>query len=340
MAGITFSEGSGVQDSFFGKSQAPIKAIIDSRVEAFEKNSMVDKIYYMDKIDGYAAKYASATSLGDFQDVGENGAYPLTDAQEGYSKVIEPTTWKSRFEVTRELIEDSRFNLAESRARKFASSYNRTREKFAADMLAGGAGSKVKFGGREYDSTTADGKPLFSAEHDSATKGYKKQSNKFSYTKGTDKMTEVLDAVQEAMQDIRDDNGNLLTIAPDTIIIPNSGSLKRELFATIGSELDPNSSNNAFNFQWGLWNVLIWPYLPKTIEGKEYFMLLDSEFNKDNMCMPWVDRVALSVRSSVDENTDANYWSGRARFGAGFNDWRAISIVADSITGGTKLLGA
>ena len=133
-------------------------------------------------------------------------------------------------------------------------------------------------------------------------------------------------------------NKPLLNIKPDTIIIPNSGKLKRALFAAIGSELDPNSNNNAFNFQLGLWNVLVWNYLPKTIGGKEYFMLLDSDYNKDAMCMPWLDRVSLAVRSSVDENTDANYWSGRARFGAGFNDWRAISIVGDAMTNGTALL--
>ena len=48
MAGITFSEGSGVADSFFGKSQAPIKAIIADRVESFQEQSMIDKVFYMD----------------------------------------------------------------------------------------------------------------------------------------------------------------------------------------------------------------------------------------------------------------------------------------------------
>lgn len=338
MAGITFSEGSGVADSFFGKSQAPIKAIIADRVESFQEQSMIDKVFYMDTTSNYAEKYTSATALGDFQDVGENGAYPLTSVQEGYSKIIEPTTWKSRFEVTMEMMEDAKFNVAESKARKFAGAYNRTREKYAAELIAGGVGTSVTFGGKKYDTTSADGVSLFSNAHGSATKGYKNQSNRFKYTAGTDKYTEILDAAQEQMQDIRDDDGNLLNIKPDTIIIPNSGKLKRALFAAIGSELDPNTNNNAFNFQIGLWNVLVWNYLPKTIGGKEYFMLLDSDYNKDAMCMPWLDRVSLKVRSTVDDNSDANYWSGRARFGAGFNDWRAISIVGDAMTNGTALL--
>ena len=101
MAGIIFAEGTGLNDSVFGKSQAPIKAMIEQNVEAFEKQSMIDKIYYMDTTTHYAEKYTSETSMGDFEDVGENGAYPITSIQEGYSKTIEPTTWKSRFEVTR-----------------------------------------------------------------------------------------------------------------------------------------------------------------------------------------------------------------------------------------------
>ena len=89
---IIFSQGSGVADSVFGKSQAPIKAMIESGVEAFQQFSAVDKVFSMDTTKNYAEKYTSETSLGDFADVGENGAYPKISMREGYSKVIEPTT--------------------------------------------------------------------------------------------------------------------------------------------------------------------------------------------------------------------------------------------------------
>ena len=45
---IIFSQGSGVADSVFGKSQAPIKAMIESGVEAFQQFSAVDKVFSMD----------------------------------------------------------------------------------------------------------------------------------------------------------------------------------------------------------------------------------------------------------------------------------------------------
>ena len=81
-------------------------------------------------------------AFGNFEDVGENGAYPKTSMQEGYAKVVEPTTWKSSFEVTQEMVEDAKYGKIKSRANIFATSFNRTREEFAAGLLAGGTGEK------------------------------------------------------------------------------------------------------------------------------------------------------------------------------------------------------
>lgn len=334
---IIFAEGTGINDSIFGKSQAPIKAMIEQNVEAFEQMSMINKIFYMDTTTKYAAKYTSETSMGDFEDVGENGAYPLSSFREGYSKVIEPTTWKNKFEVTQEMIEDADIGKVKSRANIFSTSYNRTREKFAASMLIGGLNDKTKIGNKNYDTTSADGKALFSSSHPSITNAKFTQSNIFSYTAASDQFKKILDHAQEKMQGFKDDDGNLLTVAPNTIIIPNSGDMKRKVFEAIASELDPNSSNHAFNFQCGLWNVLVWNYLPTTINNKEYFLLMDSKFNEDYMCLPWVDRLKLSVKSDIDPNTDANVWRGRARFAAGFNNWRSIAIIGDGISGGTSI---
>jgi len=327
---IIFSQGSGLNDSIYGKSQAPIKAIVENGVESFQEQSMVDKIFYMDTTTNYAEKYTSETSLGDFKDVGENGAYPKTSMQEGYGTTIEPTTWKSSFEVTAEMIEDAKMGKIKSRASIFATSYNRTREKFAAGLLAGGIGTTMAFGdGKTYSTKSADGVALFSAAHPSITGETANQSNIFKNAFSTT----IMDEIQARMQQFKDDNGNLLNVAPDTIVIPNNGALKRAVLAAIGSDLDPASTNNAINFQCGLWNVLVWNYLPATLAGTPYFMMLDSKFNQDYMCMPWVDRVKLAVRSEIASNTDANVWYGRARFGAGFNNWRSIAIGGAGLTG-------
>lgn len=331
MAEIIFSKGSGLNDSLFGKSQDPIKKVITDYTESFEKKSMLDKIFGMDTTSRFAEKYTSETALGDFQDVGENGAYPKTGFQEGYSKTIEPTTWKSSFEVTKEMLEDAVYGKIKKKAIGFTQSYGRTREKMGAAMLAGGIGSNITFNGRVYDTTTADKKALFSKEHSSITESYGNQSNIFKSAFSVSAM----DKMEEAMQDFRDDDGNLLSIMPNTIIIPNSADLKRKVIAAIDSQYDPESDKNAVNFQVGLWKVLVWNYLPKTLGGKPYFMMADSDFNKNYDSLIWLDRLNLTVKSYVDENTDANVWSGRARFGVGFNNWRGIAICGEGLDGTT-----
>lgn len=334
MSGIIFSKASGVNDSIFGKSQEPIKAIIMQAVESFQEKSLIDKIFYMDKSKNHSEKYTTETALGDFVPVGENGAHPVTGFQEGFSKAIYPETWKSQFAVTQEMVEDAKIGKIKSRVKQFSLSYNRTREKYGASLLAAGIGKTVTFGGKEYDATCADNTALFNAAHPSATKGTKlTQSNLFKAAFGQS----VMDSMQEKMQQFTDDDGNLLNVMPDTIIIPNSGALKRAVFAAVGSELDPNTSNNAWNFQVGLWNVLVWNYLPPTMSGKPYFFMADSQFLQDYMCLPWIDRIPLAVRSYIENNTDANVFSGRARFAAGFNNWRGIALCGEGFTDGTAL---
>ena len=308
MASVIFSKSSDVNNSIFGKSQEPVRAVITQGVESFEAKSLLSTVYSMDTSTSFAEKYTSETSLGDFEDVGENGAYPKASMQEGFAKVIEPTTWKSSFEVTQELVEDGKFGKMKSRASIFTTSYNRTREKFGAALLAGGVA------------------------HPSRTRGAKlAQANCFTGAFSV----EMLDKVQEAMQGFMDDDGNLLNVTPNTIVIPNVGSLKRAVLAAVGSDLDPDTNNNAMNFQAGLWNVCVWNYLPKTMGGKPFFFMMDTDFKEDYECMPWVDRVKLTVRSEIDPNTDANVFRGRARFGAGFNNWRCIALCGEGVAGKT-----
>lgn len=333
MAGVVFSKASGVNDSIFGKSQEPIKAIINQQKELFEQKSMISKIFYMDKSTNFAEKYTSETSLGNFEDVGENGSYPETEMREGFSKVIESRTWKNQFAVTQEMIEDAKIGKIKQKSNAFVTSFGRTRENFAASLLAGGVNKTVTIGGKVYDATGADKVALFSEVHPSITEKGGYQSNKFKAA--FDQY--VMDKMQEKMQDFKDEDGNLLSVMPDTIIIPNDAAMTRAVLAAIGSDLDPESNKNAINFQCGLWNVIKWGYLPKTIDGKPYFMMADSEYLQNYMCLPFIDRIPLSVRSVIDEGTDANVMKGRARFGAGFNDWRGIAICGEGLTGGTDI---
>lgn len=334
MAGFIMSEAAGFMDSAFGKSKEPIAAVLENSLEAFEQKSVLDKIFSMRTSKRWAEKMTALSAMGGFEPVGENGSHPKTDMAEVYSKTFEHTVFKNRFEITREMMDDSNWDLARLRAQKFAQSYARDREVFGQRLLAGGTGEYITFGTganeKRFSTLTADGKPLFSTAHPSYFDKKKVQSNMFS----NEFSVEMLDYMETAMQSFEDDKGNILGIIPDTIIIPNDAKLKREIFAAIGADKDPDTNQNGFNYQFGRWNIIIMQYW-KPAAGTHPFIMLDSSFNDVDGTAIWYDRVDLEVKAYEDNDTNAAVYDGYARWGAGFNNWRGMAI--GGVAGGTTL---
>ncbi|MCI8387103.1 MAG: hypothetical protein HFE63_01385 [Clostridiales bacterium] len=335
MPNITFTYGAGLNDSIFGKCQAPISKFIEKRGEAFEEASLVKEIFNVQKSNHFGEKFTSMTAMEGFQPVGEMGKHPYDGMQESYSKFIENETWKDQFSISREAIEDSKLMDLRQKPQAFVTGYYRTREKFAAAMLASAVKleEKCSFSGRSFDVTCADSKKLFAADHPSKV-GKAVQCNLFKDAFSAN----ALGALETAMQNFKGDNGEILDISPTTIVIPNDYVLKQQVFEAIGSDKDPETSNNGFNYHYGRWNIIVHPYLNQYISGDiKPWILLDKNANETYNGGVWLDRTALEVTSSVDGDTNANIWRGYARFTAGFNDWRPFAV--GGIASGKQLIG-
>lgn len=330
---IVFSEGSGLNDSVYGKCQAPIRMFLEQRGEQFEQESVLKNLFLMGKSDNYGDLMTTMTAMDGFDPVGENGAYPTDGMQEGYKKLLVYETWKDSFRISAEIIEDSKLMDLKKKPAAFMTAYNRTREKFGAALFGNAIKGKAAaaYRGKSFDITSADGVTLFNTAHPPKVAG-DKQSNLYA-----DAFTAAnLGKMETAMQLFRGDDDEILDVAPDTILIPNIASLKNDVFAAIGADKDPTTSNNAFNYQYGRWTVIVWPYLNQYITGSTApWVLLDSKYNQNYGGAVWNDRIQLAVRSTIDENTDANVWRGRSRFNATFNDWRFASV--GGVTGGDTL---
>lgn len=335
MSGFTMTFGSGVMDSVFGKSQEPIRMFLERRGEQFEQTSVLKNLFYMGTTDKFGDKITTMTAMKGFQAVGENGAYPTDSMEEGYSKYIEQMTWKDSFSISQEAVEDAVMINFRQRPEAFITGYHRTREQFGAALYGGALSglSSIKFAGKEFDLLCADKKPLFSAEHVQKETG-KVQSNMFSDEFSVDALGEL----ETRMQNFEGDTGEILDVAPDTILIPNNiPGLKKAVFAAIGADKDPETSNNGFNYQFGRWNVIVWPYLNQYVTGgNKPWILLDSKYNETYGGAVWLDRLALTVKSDIDPNTDANIFKGRARYSAAFNDFRFAAVGG---MGGAAALG-
>jgi hypothetical protein len=335
---MIFSEAAGLNNSIYGNSQYPIKMMLTHQSEAFETESVLPKIFCMDETGNFAEKYTYETSLGNFQAVGEQGIYPESSFQEGYGSVIQPDEWKLQFSVTQTMIEDAKFGKVKQKAYGFMKSHYRTREQFGLGILNNGQATTMTFGAnaKSFNIACADGLALFSGAHTSITGGTGPQSNYFSNPFSYD----ALCLGEERMRYLTDDDGNILDISPDTIIIPpKAKTLKLVLDAIGASEGMPNTTNNSFNFQYGRWNVIMSPYLTNTsgiTAGTDTWYLADSKWNEMYEGLIMLDRIPLTVKSYVDEKTDANIIKGRARYIAKPNRWNGIAKFDPGV--GTTLL--
>ena len=324
---LTVSIGSGLNGTIYGDCQVPLKAFLESRGEAFQRESLLPYLYRMAKSRHWAERYSSETAMGDFEPVGEGGDYPKTGFEDGYFRDIVNMTFKQSFSVTQELVEDCLLGTMKQRANKLVTAYGRTREKFGRILYAGGLyGTTVSYKGKTFACGSADGQALFSKTHPNKVNGAK-QTNLY---KGTFTNT-LLGKIETEMQNIKGDNGELLGVAPDTIWIPNDAALKDAVFSAVGADKEPTSGNNAFNYQFGRWNIIVDPYLTAALtdlgkSSEKPFFLLDSKFIELNDGPIFQDRVPLDVKSVIDNNNDNNVWQGRARFGAGFADWRFVAV--------------
>lgn len=331
---IIFSEGSGLNDSIYGKCQAPIRMFLEKRGEQFEQTSVLKNLFLMGTSENYGDLMTTMTAMSGFEPVGENGAYPEDGMQEGYKKLLVYDTWKDSFKVSAEIIEDGKLMDLKKRPAAFMTSYGRTREMFGASLFAGAMGLKdsVKYKGKVFDVKCADGKTLFHTAHKPKVSG-NTQCNCFSDAFSVD----ALGRMETEMHLFKGDNDEVLDVAPDTILIPEDADLKKAVFAAIGADKDPVTANNAFNYQYGRWTVIVWSYLNQFL-GKSAtapWVMLDSKYNEMYGGAVWNDRIQLAVRSTVDENTDANVWRGRSRFNAAFNDWRFAAV--GGVNGGKSL---
>lgn len=325
MAGIIFSVASGVNDSVFGKLQDPLKAFIERENEAWMNKEMnlAPKIFHPFKLDSNTGSIASLGSLGEMEAVGENGAYPLGNLEEGYRKVIRAEEWKYSFAISQTAMEDKLDFVITSNGQNLMDAYHRTRNNFMWGLIGAALQNKhFVRKGMEFSVNTWDGVKLFAQEHPSKFDAKMKQCNAFSDAFSAT----VLGKLATAMQNAKNDNGEIIGLVPDTIVIPNTEKAKNDVHGVLGAYKDPDTAaGNRFNYQFGNWNVMVVPWLESLATENSYpFFLMDSDYNEKHFGALDVVRIEPKIKSYIDESTDANVWKIRARFSGAFGDWRAF----------------
>ena len=356
--GIIFNIEQSARLSDFNILQEPIKMILDNEVEAFEKGSIIPEVFVQKTTDRYMEEYRSSTSMDGFKPTEDMEVAGISDFEESYFQQYTTQIWTNSFVVSKQTMEDNKMMDIDTKSIGFIKSYGRTREQYAVAMIGAGLGNtyaELKIfakAGKGMDTVDGDIEGTRQQYFHNAHKTVKlrdgrdqiTQSNKFyadlkfdaNIANIEEKVLDVLGQVEAKMNVYKDDKGNIVPVEVNKIVTGKNYRLVDILTRGLKSKYGATMEGNGINTQYGKYKVITNAYLSgiKGFTDKESGLLLISEDrNREGLGAVWFDRVPLTVRSYIDQKTEANVWAGRARFGAGFGDFRAMSYVAFPQTG-------
>lgn len=361
MAGIIFNIHEAVKNSAFNVLQEPIQMFMEDQVEAFEKESIIDKIFVKKTSDKFREEFRSYTTMDGFKPTEDLEVAGISDFEESYNKQFIFQTWTNSYVISKQTLEDKRDMEVTQMTQMFIKSFGRTREQYAVNFIAAGLGATndaFKIGpnaGKGAD--TVDGtiegvkQQYFHNEHKPV--GYGKegrnftQSNKFYAVvdglsnanpialNAEEIVLDVIGQVENTMNTYKDDKGNIVPVEVDTIILGKDYRLNDLIMRGLKSKYGSPMGGNGVNLQYGKYTVVSNAYLSgvKGFKDADHgLILLSSDRNKEGLGLVWFDRKPLEVRSYIEDKTEANVIAGRARWGAGFGDFRAMSYITFGAT--------
>lgn len=352
--GIIYNIEEAIKNSAFNVLQEPIKMILDNQKEAYEQNSIISKFFVMKTTDRYMEEYRSQTSMDGFKPTEDMEVAPISDFEESYFQQFTFQIWTNSFVISKQTMEDGKLMDVDMKANAFIKGYNRTREQYAVAMIGAALGNTyadlkiTAKSGKGMDTVTGD----IEGERQQYFHGLHKtvklrdgrpqitQSNKFTATLNftddvtpdlEEKVLDVLGQVESIMATYKDDKGNITPVEVDTIFVGQNYRLIDILTRGLKSKYGASMDGNGINTQYGKYKLVVSPYLSGIDGFKDVdngIILASSSRNREGLGAVWFDRKPLEVRSYKDDKTEANVWAGRARWGAGFGDFRAMSYIS------------
>ena len=333
MASIVSKNGGLTNDMWNVNAQMMEAYINDVNTEQNNYDDFVNKAFNVKKSNRFGEQIGSYTEFGDFVPAGADGASAtLDDIQSGPTKMIQHTTFKKLFRVTREMNEDSKVDVMQAKARNMVQAYKRTRAAFASTALTACAKTGLtapvttfEFAGvTGFDCAAADGKGLFATDHPGVKTGVAAQSNVFKNAFGSD--ATMLNRLANIGRNLNNSSGVNMGYTFNTIIIPsNCYALEDTIKKIIRTDLMVGSQLNDINTQKGLWTLIVDPCW-QADSGKAPYIIMSTDANKELLGNKLYDRVALDVTSDVDISTNDMIWNGYARMSVGFPSWQHVIL--------------
>lgn len=324
----------------YGKIDTPIKMVIEHESDILAKKGGIrDWLFNVEKSSRFGETIINEKDFNIFKATAEGNGAESDEIIETGKKFIEHVQFTKEFIISAEMMEDAVYGVASDakrRAENFTRAYYKTMNKLCEAALINATKEEIYYAGAKIDLTAPDGLPLFHFNH-SANGLSQSNYSSGNLVKGgtareysTEVFEEALSLLSVHMRNMKDENGDPLGYAADTIILPgNRPKLESIVKKVCGSEMATGNGYNDINLHYGNWNVIV---LPGWTPSDDRLMIMSSEANKNLAGNMFFNRVPLTVTNWVDHHTGNYIWNGRCRFGVGFGSYKHIILAVDSET--------
>lgn len=279
-------------------------------------DSVLEKVFHVGTGKGSWEEAISYAGYTDLNQVDELETYSEDAPLYTYGTTITPVKRGKFYPVSWELLQDQREQIA-GRTEKYMQAARRSVEKVAASVFNHAFNTSY--------TSYGDGLPLCSTAH-TVTGGGSNQSNASSTSVA---LTEAnLDSLIQSMSEGKDDNGNIVDLQPDTLLVPPK-LLKKALEITKSTQRSGIADNDAnvytmAEYNGGMLKVIPWTYLSEAAGGSDTaWFLMDS--SKHEITWKWWNRPEIKQLSEdYGAKNDAFYWKIRLRAGFAWYNWRGI----------------
>jgi phage major head subunit gpT-like protein len=196
-----------------------------------------------------------------------------------------------------------------------ADDQTRTVNKFPAGLAESANRSREKLGANQfnlaftYQPTDGDGTELCAADHPSNVTSVSTQSNE-----GTLALSATnVETTRLAMYDFYNDIGEVITVNPDSLLIPRD--LEETGWEIINSKGKVDTADNNANFHQGKYRLIVWDRLTDT---NNWYMVDYNRMKQDNI---WWNREPIQLNKDKDSDTMVAKYLSYYRCGVAWDDW-------------------
>ena len=239
------------------------------------------------------------------------------DVEELWQKYFKHKKYSLGREIERDFVDDLKLSAIRDRIRSLADAVYKTEQMQGAQWFNNGdkTTTALDYLGRTYDAKLPDGKALFATDHPySPSNTTDTQSNKGTVELSIDSW----DDTSVAMQEWKDDKGNLLGVIPTLLFVTPYNARRAFQIAGIpgkGEGYEPDSANHNINIYEGDITVVVNPFFT----NRKAWVAADK--SRMMNAQKWFNRRKAENGSITDFDTEVSKYKVVKRCSFGTVDW-------------------